>query len=329
MFGSTILEVATGLVFSFLAISLFTSAGVEAINSALKLRATNLLSGVQALVNDPNFTGLARQLYQHASISPMGPGGDTPQNPSPYKNKTNLPSYIDKAQFARALLDVTGLSAATPAEAAQASGPQAIAALNAQVAAIADPQIRQLLQGIVSRTSGDVKQIEKEVADWFDNGMDRLSGTFKRRTQLFTFLVALPIAFIFNMDAIRVGTLLWEHPSLAEGLKTPTALPSDVLQGKAPATEEQEMAVIDSLAQADLPVGWAPGHFLEVSDSQGHWVSIWSPTIVFSSLLGWVITAAAALFGAPFWFDTLQSIIRLKGSGPSPAEKRSGRAAAN
>jgi hypothetical protein len=37
---------------------------------------------------------------------------------------------------------------------------------------------------------------------------------------------------------------------------------------------------------------------------------------------GWVIAAIATLFGAPFWFDTLQQIIRLKGAGPSPAEKQ-------
>jgi len=66
-----------------------------------------------------------------------------------------------------------------------------------------------------------------------------------------------------------------------------------------------------------------------VTNGQGQWVSLWSPATIFTSLLGWIITAAAALFGAPFWFDTLQSIIRLKGSGPSPAEKASGRAAAN
>jgi hypothetical protein len=41
-----------------------------------------------------------------------------------------------------------------------------------------------------------------------------------------------------------------------------------------------------------------------------------------------LITAFAALFGAPFWFDTLQLIIRLKGAGPSPQEKKSGAAAA-
>lgn len=328
MFGSTILDVAAGVVFGFLAISLFTSAAVEAINSALKLRATSLLSGIQTLVNDPNFTGLAKQLYQHAAISPFGPGAASSNGGDPFKVKKNLPSYIDKWQFARALLDVTGLSAMTPADAGQAPGPQAIAALNAQIAKIADPQIQQLLQGIVARTSGDLKLVEKQVADWFDYGMDRLSGTFKRRTQVFTFLTALPIAFIFNMDAIRIGTLLWEHPTLAEGLKIPT-LPSDLLQGKQPATEEQAVAVLNGMAQADLPVGWAPGHFLEVTNGQGQWVSLWSPATIFSSLLGWIITAAAALFGAPFWFDTLQSIVRLKGSGPSPAEKADGRAASS
>lgn len=65
MFGSTILDVAIGLIFSFLAISLFTSATVEAINSLLQLRAVNLKSGIMALVNDPGFAGLAKGLYEH------------------------------------------------------------------------------------------------------------------------------------------------------------------------------------------------------------------------------------------------------------------------
>src|SRR6201986_1812878 len=74
MFGSTILDVAIGLIFSFLAISLFTSATVEAINSLLQLRAVNLKSGIMALVNDPKFEDLAEKLYEHALIRPLGPG---------------------------------------------------------------------------------------------------------------------------------------------------------------------------------------------------------------------------------------------------------------
>ncbi len=45
-------------------------------------------------------------------------------------------------------------------------------------------------------------------------------------------------------------------------------------------------------------------------------------------LFGWLITAAGTVFGAPFWFDLLQRVIRLKSSGPSPKEKQEDTAAA-
>jgi len=45
-------------------------------------------------------------------------------------------------------------------------------------------------------------------------------------------------------------------------------------------------------------------------------------------ILGWLITAIASLFGAPFWYDALQSFVRIKGAGPSPAEKKTGAGAA-
>jgi hypothetical protein len=329
MFGSAILDVAAGIVFGFLAVSLFTSAAVEAINSILNARTKNLRTGVMALVNDPSFTGLAKDLYQHALINPLGPGGADPTK--------NAPAYIDKTQFAEALLDITGLSAASPEAAAQAPGVEAAAqlksridALNAEVAKIKDPQIKQLLEGIVTRSAGDIGRVKVEVANWFDNGMDRLSGHFKRRTQVMTFFIALVTAFVVNLDTIRVGTLLWEQPALAEKLKLISVKPSDPTSvDQVIATGQQAIAAIDGMVQNGLPVGWPPGHFLDIQDRPGHWQAFWvaSPSIWYRSVLGWFITAVAALFGAPFWFDTLQSIVRLKGSGPSPAEKATGRAA--
>lgn len=320
MFGSAILEVAIGVIFGFLAISLFTSAAVEAINSYLKLRATNLKSGIMALVNDPTFTGLAKQLYEHASISPFGPGAGAAA--ATYKNSKDLPSYIDKAQFARALMDVTGLSAASSTAAAQAPGPAAIAEFRKQVDKIADPQIHDLVQGVVDRTGGDIRKMEAELGEWFDNGMDRLSGVFKRWTQAATFVIALVFAFAINLDSLRVATQIWRHPAIAEGLK----LPDLKLSGAG--SDQEAIAKISSIFEGDFPVGWAPDHFLEVGDGKGGWVKLSeSPLSFFSPLVGWIITAFAALFGAPFWFDTLQSLIRLKGAGPSPQEKLDGRAA--
>jgi hypothetical protein len=331
VFGSTVLDVAAGIIFGFLAISLFTSAAVEAINSVLNTRVKNLQTGIMALVNDPNFTGLAKQLYAHALISPLGPGGADPLK--------NAPAYIDKTQFAEALLDITGLSAATPDVAAQAPAVQAAAELKARVDALSaqagnvDPQLKQLLQGMVMRCGGDVSRLKNDLANWFDNGMDRLSGKFKRRTQWMTFVIALITAFVVNLDTIRIGTLLWEQPALAEKLRLasikPPSDPTTVDQ--AVATGEEAIAVIDKVTQDGLPVGWAPGHFLDIQDNPGHWEALWvaPPSLWYRSVLGWFITAVAALFGAPFWFDALQSVVRLKGAGPSPDEKANNRAASS
>jgi hypothetical protein len=328
VFGSTVLDVAAGIIFGFLAISLFTSAAVEAINSVLNTRVKNLQTGIMALVNDPNFTGLAKQLYAHALISPLGPGGADPLK--------NAPAYIDKTQFAEALLDITGLSAATPDVAAQAPAVQAAAELKARVDALSaqagnvDPQLKQLL---VMRCGGDVSRLKNDLANWFDNGMDRLSGKFKRRTQWMTFVIALITAFVVNLDTIRIGTLLWEQPALAEKLRLasikPPSDPTTVDQ--AVATGEEAIAVIDKMTQDGLPVGWAPGHFLDIQDNPGHWEALWvaPPSLWYRSVLGWFITAVAALFGAPFWFDALQSVVRLKGAGPSPDEKANNRAASS
>ena len=74
MFNSNVLEVGVGLIFTFLAVSLITGAIIEAITSIIGWRANTLKNGIKALLNDPGFNGLARDLYAHASVNPRGPG---------------------------------------------------------------------------------------------------------------------------------------------------------------------------------------------------------------------------------------------------------------
>jgi hypothetical protein len=147
-----------------------------------------------------------------------------------------------------------------------------------------------------------------------------------------TFVIALLTAFAVNLDTLRVGTLLWGEPALAEKLKNaqfPASDPKTV--DEAITNGEQVFAAMSALAQEGFPVGWAPGHFLDIQDNQGHWTALWvaPPSVSYRPLLGWFITAVAALFGAPFWFDMLQSVVRLKGAGPSPDEKATDRAASS
>ena len=169
--------------------------------------------------------------------------------------------------------------------------------------------------------------------------MDRVSGEFKRWTQAATFAVALAAAVLLNVDSIRIGQTLWAHPAIADQLlaaqqpQTPQAgatAPSAPAQStKFVDDETKAIANIKSLLDAGLPIGWPSGHVFDVSDGHSAPAYIWSSQTFGQSLVGWLITAFATLFGSPFWFDALQSVIRLKGAGPSPDDKATKRAASS
>ena len=191
----------------------------------------------------------------------------------------------------------------------------------------------------MTRCGGDIERVKAEVANWFDNGMDRLSGEFKRWTQAATFAIALAAAVLFNIDSIRIGGTLWAHPAIADQLLA-AEQPQLPLSGAVPqstpaqsqnflADEKKAFADIQALLDAGLPIGWPSGHLFDVGDGHGDPTYIWTSQTFGQSLVGWLITAFATLFGAPFWFDSLQSVIRLKGTGPSPAEKANRQAASS
>ena len=68
MFGSQILEVAMGMIFVYLLLSLMCSALSELIEGVLKRRAKYLEEGIRNLLNDP---GTATKLYQHPLIKAL------------------------------------------------------------------------------------------------------------------------------------------------------------------------------------------------------------------------------------------------------------------
>lgn len=116
-----------------------------------------------------------------------------------------------------------------------------------------NPQISELLQGIIDRTLGDPVRIKAELESWFDNAMDRLSGVYKRWMQFLSFVVALVLAIAFNIDAIRVTKALWQQPTLIANLKPPTNIMIDQS-----AAAREALKTLDSY----LPVGWPNGFFV-------------------------------------------------------------------
>jgi len=100
MFNSAIIDVAIGMILSFLAVSLAASAITEAISSILKWRENDLEKGFKALLNfDPAKHPLALELYNHALISPLTSG-----TAKTFETMEHKPAYINSEQFAVAFL---------------------------------------------------------------------------------------------------------------------------------------------------------------------------------------------------------------------------------
>jgi hypothetical protein len=102
MFGSNTLEVAIGIVFVYLLLSLFCTAVNESIAATIQQRGKNLKAGLQNLLNDPDFTALAQQLYSHGLVCGVSKDATNPAKPN------RLPSYLSPTSFSLALLDILG-----------------------------------------------------------------------------------------------------------------------------------------------------------------------------------------------------------------------------
>jgi hypothetical protein len=304
MFSSGILDVAIGMAFVYLLLSLLCTAINEWIAALFNLRGTNLEKGIRSLFSDGKFVGgkdIADVLYAHGLVKSM------------YRDKT-LPSYIPSRTFALALLDTLA-----PAD---ASGSKTVSDILVGVRdKLPDGPAKETLFTVISQAQDNVENARKAVEDWYNSGMDRVSGWYKRKTQIILIILAAVIAVGTNTDSVLVGQTLWNSPALRDatakaGEQFVQNHKDDANQSSVDAEQAARnvRAYDNQIKDLGLPVGWS----LKSDDPRTFpcrdgWLAV-------SRVLGWLITAIAVSFGAPFWFDTLNKFMVVR-STVKPKEK--------
>lgn len=322
-----ILDVAIGLVFLYLVLSLAVTAANELFAAAFRRRALWLRAGVKHLLGDD----LTDRLYAHPLIRSL------------YTGRTG-PSYIPSRSFAIALLDALG-----------DADPQA-----------AQPSIARGAIAILKRQSGDdVHKLRQHVEVWFNDSMERVSGWYKRRTQIFSLLCAVVVTVGTNADTLTIAGALWRDPAMRQamvaqaqryvseqprpGAQAQIASPDAPEPPPLPPYEQAQIDFDEASNRLDatradleamhLPIGWrarkdattdeATNRFRLVSDDatedwpgvfwnredRGRWLAALD-----AHTLGWLITILAISVGAPFWFDMLNKIISIRSVGKAPEE---------
>lgn len=300
------LDIAIGLALTYLILSLFASAIQEAIASLLRLRARFLVKGIRQLVGTiPSRTGgdLVGGILQHGLIQ----GTYQPLGRVRRIFASEGPSYVESRTFALALIDVL------PTQ----YGDNPMLGISAKVAALPNGPLREALNALVADANGDANVVVDRIASWFDSAMDRVSGWYKRRTQMMLFALGLVIAGGFNIDSVELSKHLSVNKEsrgamaayAEKWLKANDALIEKAVEenlateqptddGPSDVSIQAAVTKLDSeLKQLPLPIGYpVPMH--------------WN---LMHAIFGWLITAMAISLGAPFWVQSLRGLIAIKG----------------
>jgi len=157
------------------------------------------------------------------------------------------------------------------------------------------------------------------IADWFSSFNGRVSYWYKKKTKQRLFLLGILLAALLNVDSIRLFNYYNNDPvqkaalisyynkeqkqlsAIADSIDTMNSA-GNVSQNSLKNTSIALKSQFDTLTTAtSIPIGWPKGIFPKI-EGQPIYKSI------FWSLLGILISAFAASFGAPFWFQVIQKI---------------------
>jgi hypothetical protein len=303
-----VLDVAIGLVFTYLLLGILASGVQELFAGFSKLRGRTLRKGVAQLLSGSDdgkpATALFDRVFGHALITDLEP--------------SRLPSYIPARHFALALVEALKDGSQAPL----------FSQVESSITRLPPGSARQSLTALVTRAGGDLDALHKSIETWFDDSMDRLSGAYKRFSQYFTLGFGLVVAVAFNVDTLHLTRALWTDPGARAAAVAAAQRYAETHQGAGDAQAQVE-AARQQLEAFPVPVGWTDPKarsagqpprsfgalFVErvlAADGSGIWL-----------VIGWLITALCVSLGAPFWFDALENLLQLRNSGPKPARATS------
>lgn len=310
MFGSEIIDAALGLFLVYFLFSMVCSAVNELIMGHLaSWRAKTLETAITRMLADHT---VAKAFFAQPLIRGLTKDGES------------IPTYISAPTFIDGLIALAHSQAvpppiSPPAPAAGVlvplpdKGVAELEALRAVVSRIPTADTRavlsSLLHGVPNITEG-----RKRLEEWFNEGMDRATGWYKKQMHWFILVWSLLVAAAFNVDTFAIARALLNNPKLRVALvASAEQMAKQNPPGNNVTTTPQEtlQSVQQQLQGLDLPIGW----------------TAWPPALRAGEswllkIPGILVTAGALSLGAPFWFELLGRLVNLRAAGKKPERQK-------
>ena len=291
------LEVVIGLVFVYLLYSLLATIVMEMIASWFSLRGANLERALKNLLFGGDNNVVLKEFKEnemYKQLAGRNLGKKTP------------PSYLSNEKFRTILMALLDK---------RHQGDD----LKTKVDLLPEGSLKNVLGQLADQVNGNVEGFKQKVELWYSDVMDRASGWYKRNIQLWLLMIGLFIASIFNVDSLEIyGRLANDDDVRQEVANMATVFieNADRIESMSVDTAQIKSQLNDLVntnietLKDPLGIGWqnVEFHALSIQD----WVM---------KVFGFILTALAISLGAPFWFDMLRKLVRIRGAGgvPQPA----------
>ncbi|WKV11531.1 hypothetical protein [Marivirga harenae] len=154
------------------------------------------------------------------------------------------------------------------------------------------------LKNIWENSSHSIGDMKSEIAGWYDEYMERISGWYKKKMGLLLFVIGLLIAIGFNVNSIRIAQDLSTNQEMLNFITNQAIKYHESQDGQTTSFDYE--SIKSEISQLNYGLGLG---------NTDRWDENW-----FISLIGYLITAFAISLGAPFWYDLLNKIVRLRTS---------------
>jgi hypothetical protein len=207
-------------------------------------------------------------------------------------------------------------SAAAPLPSPQANSTRT---LRDMIGDIQNTQLRRALLAFADEAGDDLDHLRAGVEAWFNSAMDRISGKYKRWSQVVILAISVAVTVGLNADTLAICTSLSQDQDTAKRLGDAAEdyVKKQAAGGQQPPAEAVDPRTalknsLEAVGNLGLPIGWNQNDPRTYPGSDG-WG--WARKVA-----GWLLTVLAISLGAPFWFDLLNKFMVVR-STVRPDEK--------
>ncbi len=250
---------------------------------------------------------------------------------------TRKPSYLGAATFTDIFIDVLKKKAVEQGT-QPAEQPLLLSNISTMLSGYElekSGNLNKVLKLYIEQANGNMEQFRRHIEDWYDFMMDRVGGWYKRQTSRILFTLGVILAISFNVDTIAIVRKLSTDDELRILVADNVAarvhdlnaqIDQENISDSAKTGKKIELLkkVQDStLADINNVMGLGWGDFGGSTRCRDRVRYVFCKTIDPPKLTGFFITAFAISLGAPFWFDLLNKLVKLRGSGAKPEQEGS------